>query len=168
MRNPLAERYTIFQDDVVAVTNLRQYLESSKSSFGPKRFPNKGYLNLYTFPPERQLAPPTEDYVGWYKSNQLGKSACGLVFDRNGVQTILKSRHVVLHPTTSEKRRHRSIDGVVCKAMEEAGYTEYVHSPSLLQHCGYPSSIDSPRAEKPHAQATAFPGQEFDAMSWVF
>ena len=77
-----ADRYAIFQDDCVAVRNLRQYLEACE-------YPETGYWNLYTFPENER------NKRGWYLSNQCGKGAVGLVFSSLAVRTLLASQHMV-------------------------------------------------------------------------
>lgn len=61
------------------------------------------------------------------------------------------------------KRGHRSIDGGIVTALAEAGWKEWVHNPSLVQHTGLVSSMRS----KPHPRATSFRGEGFDAMELV-
>lgn len=147
LRDPHADRYAIFQDDLLAVKNLRQYLEHCA-------YPAYGYWNLYTFPENE------EPKRGWYPSNQLGKGAVGLVFDRTALQTLLASSHIVQRPT-DVKRGHLGVDGAIVAAMSKAGYSEYVHNPSLLQHADGPSSMGNGI----HQKASTFPGEDFDAMS---
>jgi hypothetical protein len=72
IRDPSATRYAIFQDDLIAYRNLRLYLERL-------RYPDQGYCNLYTFPENQRLSAGR---TGWYPSNQLGRGAVALVFDK--------------------------------------------------------------------------------------
>lgn len=148
IRNPSANLYAIFQDDFVTYRNLREYLERAP-------MPSQGYLNLYTFPSNQQLATGQ----GWYKSNQQGKGAVALVFTRLGVQTLFQQRSFI-EKVCDPGRGHKSIDGAIVTAMSAAGWTEYVHNPSLVQHIGDASSMRNP----PHLKATSFRGEEFDAL----
>ena len=157
IREPLADRYAVFQDDFVTYSGLREYLESIE-------YPARGYWNLYTFPhnqPE-QLAVRIEDgkrthpdldpnQRGFYRSDQYGKGAVALVFDLNAVTTLLSSQHLVQR-VKDPIRGHRCIDGGIVEALKQAGYTEYVHNPSLVQHTGLTSSMGNPT----HAQAVSF------------
>jgi glycosyltransferase involved in cell wall biosynthesis len=151
IRNPNADRYAIFQDDFVTYKNLRQYLDSQP-------YPKRGYWNLYTFPVNQKLAKGTK---GFYLSNQMGKGAVALVFNKEAVQVLLNSKHfvnkvaAVRHPTSS-------VDGAIVTAMKNEGYLEYVHNPSLVQHTGLQSSMGN--INKPENLATSFRGQEFNAM----
>ncbi len=149
IRTPNANRYAIFQDDLVTYHNLREYLERSP-------YPDKGYLNLYTFPANLRLARTTK---GWFQSNQLGMGAVGLVFSREAVQTLLFNSYTIERPT-DPARGWRSIDGGIVSAMKKVGWKEYVHNPSLLQHTGAISSMGNPKQQL----ADSFKGEDFDAL----
>jgi len=165
-RNPHADRYALFQDDLAAVNNLREYLEKIP-------YPDSGYLNLYTFPLNmtRELLPD-KTKAGFYKSNQLGKGAVGLVFDQNAAQMLLRSSYMVNYMKRRKTvERHGlkwprgciALDGAIVEAMKLVKISEYVHNPSLLKHTGIKSSMGNNR----HAQARSFPGEDFDAMNLV-
>lgn len=149
IRNPDADRYAIFQDDLVTCLGLREYLESSP---WPEE---KCYLNLYTFPSNYQLAPRDKRH-GWYPSNQLGKGAVALVFDNAGVLALLGSQHMIERPK-DPRRGWKSVDGGVVTALKKAGYKEMVHNPSLVQHTGLTSSMGN----RSHPLANSFPGEGF-------
>lgn len=150
IRNPYADRYAIFQDDIKCVKNLRAYLDRVT-------FPSKGYLNLYTFPENQALALGR---VGFYAGNRQGKGALGLVFNREGVQLLLAHNHMV-NRVLDKMRGHKFIDGAVVETMNQKGWVEYVHCPSLLQHTGVKSTLQNPR----HPNAPSYPGDEFDALT---
>jgi hypothetical protein len=150
LRDPQADRYAMFQDDLLAVANLRQYLEGCK-------YPRNGYLNLYTFPENEK------DAVGWHPSNQLGKGAVGLVFSNDALRVLLSSQHLVDKPTDPVKG-HRNLDGCIVSAMSKAGWKEYVHMPSLLQHAD--DGVSS-MGNRRHEQASSFPGEATDARSFA-
>jgi hypothetical protein len=178
IRNPNAERYAMFQDDIVCYKNLRQYLEqcnllqyqpmTESTRTDTIQEPNKRYWNLFTFtatvdvakhqPSNEELAP--KDRTGWYESNQLGRGAVALVFDRQGLQTLLSSPLLVQHPMEVYLGTRR-IDGIVRDCLSAAGYVEYVHWPSLVQHVGDLSTIGNP-TQKP---AISFRGEEYDALN---
>lgn len=150
LREPTADRYAIFQDDFVTYRNLRQYLEKVP-------YPDKGYINLYTMPRNQALCPV--NHTGFYLSNQLGKGAVGLVFSNEAVLTLLGQYHMLQKPKDS-KRGWKSLDGAIVTAMKLAGWKEYVHSPSLLQHTGITSSMKN--RQQPLAES--FKGEDFDAL----
>lgn len=143
--NPRADRYAVFQDDFLCSKNMRAYLDQCA-------FPDNGYWNLYTFPCNERPS------VGWHLSNQLGKGALGLVFNRSGVQALLKQEHMVDRPP--HERGWRNVDGAVVTALSHAGYKEWVHNPSLLQHEGDVSSINN----RVHQKASTFRGVGFDCL----
>jgi len=166
IRRPHADRYALFQDDLVTCLNLRAYLDRAG-------YPDRGYLNLYTFPSNHQIVPKERNQRvnGWHPSNQWGKGAVALVFDLAAVQTLLTYQpeipggdecraHLVSRPTDKDKG-HKRIDGGVVDSMKKAGWSEYIHHPSLIQHTGRISAIGN----KPHPQSPSFPGEEFDALT---
>lgn len=148
--NPHATYYAIFQDDFVTYRNVRDYIESCK-------YPQRGYLNLYTFPENARL-----NRARWYESNQRGKGAVALVFNRDALQTLLGSRYLV-DRAMSVERGYKSIDGGIVSAMKHAGWKEYVHSPSLVQHTGEVSSMGNGK----HPLAPYFNGEDFDARELI-
>ena len=48
IRQPQAQMYAIFQDDVVLCRGVRQYLETCE-------YPQRGYLNLFTFASNEEM-----------------------------------------------------------------------------------------------------------------
>lgn len=151
-RQPRHTYYAIFQDDFITYRNLRQYLERI-------RYPDKGYLNLYTFPRNQVLAPNGGRTIGFYKSNQKGLGAVALVFSEEAVVNLLCHQHMILRPRDLV-RGSRAVDGGIVTALRKAGWYEYVHNPSLVQHTG---TVSSMRNHK-HPQATSFRGENYDAM----
>jgi hypothetical protein len=149
-REPQADRYAMFQDDFVTYPNLRAYLESVP-------YPEKGYLNLYTFPSEQSNA---QGRKGFYESRQNGRGAVALIFNREAVVTLLSSRHLADRPQDAH-RGHKAIDGGIVESMKKAGWKEYVHNPSLTQHVGDISSMGN----KKHLKALSFQGESFDALN---
>jgi hypothetical protein len=169
LREPLADRYAVFQDDLVCLRNLRGYLERAP-------YPDAGYLNLYTFPSNHTLAGGRR---GFYPSNQLGRGALGLVFSRKAVEVLLTHPHMVRKPQCP-LRGWVSIDGGVVESFKQAGWREFVHNPSLVQHRGMKSTIpknvkyvkgsDVEVRGKDHVWsrrtlADSFPGEDFDALT---
>lgn len=182
LRDPEAERFAVFQDDLVCVRNLRQYLERCEYPDGPPPArargrpaappgPPPGYWNLYTAPSNQELARGE----GFYESNQFGRGALALVFSREAVITLLSSRHLAERPCDPH-RGWRAVDGGIVTAMAKSGYKEYVHNPSLVMHTGLTSSFDKrkgvagtdpdfpPYQWPAHYEGTSFPGEAFDAL----
>ena len=151
MRDPNADLFAVFQDDFVTYKNLRQYLERLD-------YPNNGYLNLYTFPENEKVRP--KNHKGFYLSNQLGKSAIALVFDRVAVTKLMGNPYLWVRFQDAH-RGHRAIDGGIVQAMTNMGYKEYVHWPSLTQHTGLESSMGNSRQQL----SECFAGEDFDALA---
>lgn len=159
VRCPTADRYALFQDDLLACRNLREYLEQCQ-------YPLNGYLNLLTFMDNEKA----DASVGWRESKiitdtednspQTGRGAVALVFDHKAVTTLLSSRRFIERHADA-KWGWRKIDGGIVDAMNAAGYREFVHSPSLVQHIGEKSSMGIRR----YPTANTFPGEGFDVMS---
>lgn len=155
IREPTAERFAVFQDDLICSRNIRQYMERCV-------YPQDGYNNLYNFPCNQNLAPKNAlggTIDGWYPSNQMGRGAVALVFSRQAVTTLLSQPHMIERPLDAH-RGWRAVDGGIVTAFKKAGWREYVHSPSLVQHTGQISSMGN----RPHKQATSFKGEQFDAL----
>lgn len=151
IRDPGAERYAMFQDDFVTYVGLKDYLE--------RWYPEKGYLNLYTFPCNQALSRGRE---GWYESDQLGKGAVALVFSNEAVEVLLTSAHMFGRPR-DPIRGHKSVDGGIVDSFRKAGWKEYVHNPSLVQHTGLISSMGNGQ----HQLSPSFRGQEFDIRKMI-
>lgn len=151
IREPQADRYAMFQDDFVTCLNLRAYLDAIP-------MPALGYWNLYTFPQNQALCPPK--HVGFYESNQYGRGAVALVFNRETVLTLLTSRYMAERPLDPH-RGWKSVDGGVITCLKGCGWKEYVHNPSLVQHTGMTSSMGN----LPHKLAESFRGEDFDLLS---
>lgn len=154
LRDPTADRYGIFQDDLLTYKNLRTYLERC-------HYPDQGYWNLYTFPSNQDICPREGklDKIGWYESNQFGRGAVGLIFSRPTLTTLLSQPHMVTRVQDCV-RGHKSIDGGVIESLKAIGWKEYVHNPSLTQHTGDVSARGGPQQK----HATSFKGENFNAM----
>jgi hypothetical protein len=155
LRNPSADRYAVFQDDLVTAPGLRAYLEKV-----PYPLDGRCYLNLYTFPANQELCPKDKQgnpRVGWYESNQLGRGAVALVFSQEAVEELLSSRYLARRPK-DPNRGHKAVDGGIVEAMKKVGFKEMVHNPGLVQHTGVVSSMGN----RPHQQCPSFPGEGFD------
>ena len=173
IRDPAADRYAIFQDDLACVRNLRAYLERCV-------FPARGYLNLFTFPVNQQTVEKT--FVGWFeakrmpesgsgrsyhgKMQQYGKGAVGLVFDRGGALTLLANQRLAGRFSDVDAG-WKKIDGGVVESMNQENYWEWCHSPSLLYHTGTYDNGGSSTGNNPQAQADSFPGDSFDALRFM-
>lgn len=150
IRNAHAERFCIFQDDVITYKNLRGYLDTFDD-------PANGYWNLYTVPDNQKRAPHNRPV--WYTSNQRGKGALALIFSRGVVIKLLTSLHMVNRPLDVH-RGWKAVDGGIVTALNKAGILEYVHSPTLVQHIGQESTMANVQFPIP----TTFRGESFDAL----
>ncbi len=151
IRHPYCDRYAMFEDDLVTYPNLMKYLEQCELK-------EKTYWNLHTLSSNEAILPATQ---GFYPSNQLGRSAVGLVFTRQGVIDLLSSHHTMERPCVVDPKgaNWKRLDGVIITALKEKGYTELVHNPSLTQHTGTVSVLN---ASIPLPSKT-FLGEEYDA-----
>jgi hypothetical protein len=141
LREPCADRYALFQDDICCSKRLREYAGRCKHA--------GAYWNLFSSPANEQLAGGQS---GWYPSNQLGHGALALVFSRDGVQALLASSHMVAHRLDSQLG-NRSVDGAVACSMRKVRYEELVHAPSLVQHMG---TASTQRPARHHRQSATF------------
>ncbi len=179
LREPHADRYAMFQDDLIAVKHLRRYLEQcgwpSPSGTGDRG----AYLNLYTFSTNEQIiageSPGTWHEAGLILDNnrlrrQTGRGALALVFEREGLRALLSAKGMVMKLTELD-RPHKGIDGTVVTVMNAAGWREHVHQPSLVRHTGLTSAIRSADCGTempcPYAPDQTFPGEHVDAMEFL-
>lgn len=165
LRDPYCQWYAIFQDDLIAVKNLRQYIEQSTADL-----PTRHYLNLFTFMENETIAQSATGWVPAYcdkEARQLGRGAVGLVLPHRAATELLSNRHMIDRRQDSV-RGHRSLDGAVVEAMNSAGFKEYIHCPSLLQHTGEQSSMGNPwnRPDR-YPFAKTFPGKDTDALTFL-
>ena len=165
MRDPYCQWYSIFQDDLIAVRNLKQYIEQSTAGL-----PARHYLNLFTFMENETIAQSTTGWVPAYcnkEGRQLGRGAVGLVLPHRAATELLSNRHMIDRRQDSV-RGNRSLDGAVVEAMNSAGFKEYIHCPSLLQHTGEQSSMGNPwnRPDR-YPFAKTFPGKDTDALTFL-
>lgn len=162
IRNPTAHYYAMFQDDIVVCRNLRMYLEK-------QAYPPRGYWNLITFASNDRISPKQG---GWFEAGvcsgndprklQTGRGAVALVFNRETLLTLLRTPEVVNKPVEPGDKATKRIDGCVVNAMNNAGWREWVHTPSLVAHTGEVSTVGN----KPHPHAgLSFPGETFDALA---
>lgn len=151
LREPHADAYAMFEDDIVCVRGLREYLERG-------HLPALGYANLISAGVGNwQLG---RDVNGWYESDQRGCGAQSLVFDRETVIRLLGSEKMIRH-RLDEKRGDHNVDGAIVVALR-CYKREYVHNPSLVQHVGYNRSV---LGHSDPVVAVKFPGEKFDARS---
>jgi hypothetical protein len=167
-REPNCDAYALFQDDILAVRNLRQYLEQTIVNVNWKPY----FLNLYTLMLNEEERP--EGYQGWYPAPRQGRGAQALVFDREGLITCLTARSFYERVQNQEPclengkpvgdwlKGQKSVDGAIVTAMLKAGYKEVLHYPSLIQHA---SPTESSMCNRLIHTAPSFPGEEFDALS---
>jgi hypothetical protein len=129
IRQPYADRYAVFQDDVVACKKLREHLERSTTQAD-------AYWNCITYPGNMEIAKRT----GWNAGNRQGLGAQGLVFSNDAVLKLLVDSRIGAR-VRDRARGWKSVDGAVVFAMAKVGYSELVHYPSLMGHTGVTSSM---------------------------
>lgn len=174
IRQPDADRYAIFQDDVIACRGLRAYLERvpwGADAKDPNVLGEGDYLNLVTYPENQALAPPPRRGgrpAGFYPSNQRGKGAQALVFRRVGVVGLLTSPEFATRPQNLA-RGWRNVDGGIADAFRAAGQREWVHDPSLCRHVGEKTTFNIGADGRPRVQPLdlSFRGEGWDALEML-
>lgn len=150
---PHADRFAIFQDDILLPTNVRQYLDAIP-------YPANGYINLCCYPDNKPLEPTR----GLHRaSSSLGLGAQGLVFNNEAFCKLLSSEYLVMHPKLGEAGK-AGIDGVIKSALGWKGIDEYVHWPSLIDHL---DDVPSTIGHEPQPPVADFPSVDFDCLSWL-
>jgi hypothetical protein len=147
LREPKADRYAIFQDDIVMCTGTRNYLNGCHYMDG-------AYYNLFTYAENEPFIEGKD--TGWHLSNQRGRGALALVFDRDVLTTLFIQDQFILRSCHAHKGK-RSVDGAISDGMRGAKYKEYIHNPSLVQHIG-----DISTKGRTYPEAKTFPGQSFN------
>ena len=171
LTDPTADYYALFQDDFVCYRNLREYLTRNPC-------PDKGYMNLYTATATNEPIISGKPYGTWHEGGlvnrprpdapvawQAGRGAVALAFNREAAYALASSSKMVEHATDMQ-RGWRKVDGAIVNAMNQAGYREYVHSPSLVQHTGHPPEYSTTKS-MPIPLAATFLGEEVDALSFL-
>lgn len=164
IRNPYAEVYAIFQDDIILARNIREYMEST-----PLLAQDLYYFNLYTNAENSHGIPVYAQ--GWVRAPRKGKGALALVFTHKVLQKLLCAEHMVgrfLDASTGKfklPRRMRSVDGGIYESMHKAGIYELVHSPSLCQHKGVKSTVEESHDNA--VEAPRFAGEDFDCRTFL-
>lgn len=170
IREPHADRYIIFQDDLVTYHYLMRFLEATE-------LPEDGYFNLYTHPHYAKLAGGVK---GWHASDSRGLGALALMFTNKAVTTLLASPIMVDRPKhvgnkgNGENKGWRNVDGGIVTAMKYAGFKEYFHFPGLVQHTGLESTVSKAEKALPGTGtpfkwghggvSVGFKGENFNAM----
>lgn len=154
--DPHADRYAIFQDDIICSRGLREYLEATTTH-------TDGYWNCCTYPDNLKDFAANNPPEGWTPAHSpLGLGAQGLVFTNEGIRALLKSPYFVdlVHQTPDRT----GIDGIVKSVMGWAGFTEYVHYPSLIAHVNSPSTL----GHNPQPESAGFRGPNFDLRTSTY
>lgn len=168
IRQPTATYYALFQDDFVTYVNLRQYLEACP-------FPEKGYWNLITFLDNEKTVAGTG--TGWHESGsqaakgkrkhlQTGRGAVALVFNQAGVLELLTGYRMLDRPRNLTKG-WRNLDGGIVNTMNAAGFREYVHNPSLVQHVGTESTLPAMKGI-PADRSDGLPRRRWEKVAQTF
>ena len=152
LRKPRATYYAIFEDDIILCKGIKQYIENHV-------WIEKSYLNLFTFATNEVVI--SNKPLGWCKSDQLGRGALALIFNQDAIISLF-SQVDYLTKQHLEPKGYRNVDGTIQTALTRlAGYKEYVHNPSLVQHVGQQTTL--PRSIK-QPEAKTFPGEDFDIL----
>jgi hypothetical protein len=181
-REPACDRYAMFQDDVLAVRDLKAYLDQCRYPDG-RDGREPGFWSLYTASVSEWKAADAGSRCGWIQGAELAgqplpsmrlqwcKGALGFVFNREAAGLLLTSPVVAQKPISTD-RPSRNVDGCVVTAMNMArserwpfGWREYVHGPSLLQHVGRESTV-KPGKVWERGSAT-WPGEEWSALEML-
>jgi hypothetical protein len=154
---PKTDYFLMLEDDVSLCKNVSYYLEGLIPQIS--RF---AVLSIYT--PERYRRH------GRYVHNEChGVETWGgqaLVFGRHEAVRFLSSPEVILHRSFGETHQGRDIansrkDAILGKWAEREQLPFYFHSPSLAQHTGRISSLNS------EGHQAVFVGTDYDAMKLV-
>jgi hypothetical protein len=178
-RDPHASHFLLVQDDVLLMRDLRSYLESCS-------LPEMAYFNLFTYRENEHVIHGKK--IGWYESAELqdgaiyhgrmqqsGKGALALVFPHAAFRALLGCSHMTQRAQGANG--WRSIDGGIVESMNQLGFREFVHAPTLSKHIGIESTIILPKKDadgvefferKPRCQnCLTWMGSNFSAMQFL-
>lgn len=151
IRQPRADLYAMFQDDILCCRNVKQYLET-------KPLPANGYGSMCLYPQNYRTQNPRNQ---WVLATGNGLGAQGLLFTRDGMLALIGAKNNNILHKPSHSNGHQNIDGAIVDTLSDAGWKEYVHAPSLICHIGEESVMNHPR----QPDTAEFLGEDFDAMS---
>jgi hypothetical protein len=178
LRQPLADRYLICQDDVVFSKHVRQYIDKTWAWTTQCR----QWLNLYTQNQNEQVIAgkpigwmESAELVGGGRGIQVHQGALALVFSNQAVEALL-GHPIVIRKCVGSKATV-NIDGSVGQAMNAMGWREMIHNPSLVDHIGADCSIIDRQIDEevkhhlrahvraPLPKCLSFRGEEFDCLN---
>lgn len=192
IREPHADRYAIFQDDISCGVNLREYLEhtiknqevltksrqSSVSRVGTNTqlrarlvhtvqkkvaSSNNFYWNLYNVPANESLAPRDMSGTSVGWYESNQRGKGALGLIFNPDGVLALLTHVHMLTRQMDEKGWKSIDGGIAETMRKSGFKELVHNPSLVQHQGHISSMYFPD-ERRLRQANNYRGDNYDYL----
>ena len=77
---------------------------------------------------------------------------------------MLKSTNILRKPEDLTPRGRKNIDGAIVEALvNQSGYVELIHNPSLVWHSGHGRST----LGNSNPQGSSFPGADYDARRWI-
>jgi hypothetical protein len=94
---------------------------------------------------------------------QTGRGALALIFNREGVLTLLASRSMYERAQNTEFG-WRSVDGAVVNTLNLAGFREYIHNPTLVDHTGIQSAMSN---KVWSSRALTWRGEQFNAVNLI-
>lgn len=157
-RNPSANRYALFEDDVICYANLRQYLDRVY-------MPDDECWNLYTSPrlhPIEINRTNTKHPTGFFPAqNGWCLGALGLVYSNQAMRSLLSDPEFFDHAIFKQNNQ----DGVAGRILTRQKIKVMVHHPSLLQHTGEESATGKCRHSYHETLALSFINHKFDALS---
>jgi hypothetical protein len=158
-KNPDADIYGMFQDDVLLCKNIRSYLEIN---LPPE---NTGVFSVFT----------PSHYKGQNRWNMIDKGvdlwmAQTFFFYKDALDSLLSNNII------RGWNRDRNIDSKVGEWANSVGRPVYYHTPSLGQHVGHSSTIwegSNPEGIKNlpawgDRSASDFVGHKFDIMQLLY
>jgi GT2 family glycosyltransferase len=167
--HPEADTIALFQDDVVSLRDVREWLEHD---LWPS--PRTGCVSIYS-PDWHGYEAAGVEAVRRIRGTQI-MGACGLIFPRHAVERILA------HPLSTTWRgcydknqfvenpvHRKASDTFVGHVLSELGLEKFAYSPSLLQHFADTSAIGHPHPSqrldgKYYRKSVLFAGEDRSAF----
>jgi hypothetical protein len=129
-RQPRADAYVMFEDDLVIAPHSREYIEAIWDRL-PPRF---GFLNLFVAGCRMHRLGAEHRQLQVVPKTSVGIGALALVFPNDALRAMLTSRYLLHHRRTLYGLKNQ--DGAMRRWAQRGSWPEVLHHPSLVQHTG--------------------------------
>lgn len=124
---PKADRFALFQDDIMMNEGTREFLESY-------RIPEHAYLNLFTSPRNK-----VKNAKGFRPAKHRCHGAHALVFPQAAARELLATKSIMKY--MANHRCGEGVDIVIAMSLKKRKHRPFVHHPSIIRIIDTPSTV---------------------------